>query len=619
MCGICGVLNKEKGGVDQKLVKEMNEEIEHRGPDQHGYYFDDNIGLGHRRLSIIDLSERGRQPMKNEQGDVWITLNGEVYNYKEIKEELEKKHRFYSNTDTETIIHAYEEYGDDFIRHIQGMFAFALWDSKNKKLILARDRIGKKPLYYYEDNKRIMFSSEIKSIVRDKSIKKEMDYQALSNFLGMKYVPAPRTMFKNIKKLPPASMLIHHEGRTAIKEYWELPLTKEKIRGDKKEIKKLVKEAIRKRLMSDVPLGVFLSGGIDSSITVGLLKDMVEKPIKTFSVGFNHPTDETKYARIIAEKFGTDHHEMIIEADMIKNLPKIVWHLDEPLADPATLPTYLMSKETKKYVTVVLSGEGGDETFCGYKRYNQMLSLLKNRKYIPAGISKVSKAITSVTPHFKNKKYLEFLEEATPIIKDDVKLYCRLHHWILQEEKNRILKEEIKQKIPNLNEEEGIVRRYFTNNLEMVDKMTNFDFKIWLPDDIMMKVDKTSMAHALEVRTPFLDTELVTYGLKLENESRLGKNILKEAVADILPKEILNRKKHGFNVPIYDWFSTDLKSKTSEMIEYLERERIFNKTYMNKVLEKCKRYRYDTQLWAIYNFGLWHQMFINERKVSELS
>lgn len=613
MCGICGVFLYRSGDcVDREILKGMTNILSHRGPDDNGYYMDKNIGLGHRRLSIIDLSKKGKQPMCNEDKTVWIVFNGEIYNFKDIKCDLEKKHRFVSDTDTEVIVHAYEEWGEACLSKIDGMFAFAIWDDNKKKLFLARDRFGKKPLYYYNDNKKFVFASEIKSILEYPDIERKINYQALSDFLGLGYTPLSSTMFEGILKLPPSRYLVLNNGVSQVKRYWGITIRK-KVFGDKKLVEKLFKEAVGKRLMSDVPLGAFLSGGIDSSAIVAFMSDIMKSPVKTFCVGFNHPTDELKYADLVAKKFNTDHKEIVVDYDAFKILPKVVWHLDEPLSDPAVLPTYIMSKETKKYVSVVLCGEGGDEVFLGYKRYKQMLllksvskmPLVGKKRFLPKTASLISNVLGN-----RQRRYADFVSEVLPILGDDVRLYGKLHHFAFEkEEKLPVL---MNPRSVDLGREYKLIHDCFVSKRSMIDKMTSFDFKVWLSDDILMKLDKSTMAHALEARAPFLDSKLVEYSLNLVPEQRMGKLIFKDMLKGVLPDKILDRHKHGFNLPVSSWFGKkDIRSVSEDLFVYLDREGLFKQNDLSGILKQYKKYRHDQQLWNIIILGYWYKAFID--------
>ncbi|MGH7791248.1 MAG: asparagine synthase (glutamine-hydrolyzing), partial [Thermodesulfobacteriota bacterium] len=373
MCGICGILNF---GIDEPVnsetLKRMCTVMSHRGPDDEGFFLEGNLGLGMRRLSIIDLST-GHQPISNEDGTIWIVFNGEIYNHLDIRKELESKgHKFSTNTDTEAIVHAYEEFGENCVDKLRGMFAFAIWDKAKRKLFLARDRIGIKPLYYFIDDKRFIFGSELKVILAYPGIPKDLDLEALDSFLTFEYIPAPLTIFKNVKKLPQAHTLSIENNQVSINEYWKLHF-KEVRRTEEEtcyELYKILKEAVKMRLMSDVPLGAFLSGGIDSSTVVGLMSEVMDKPVKTFSIGFDDPSyNELNYARVVAKHFGTDHTELVIKPDIAGWVNKLIKYLDEPFGDFSIFPTFLVSELTRKHVTVSLSGDGGDELFAGYEYY----------------------------------------------------------------------------------------------------------------------------------------------------------------------------------------------------------------------------------------------------------
>jgi asparagine synthase (glutamine-hydrolysing) len=371
MCGIFGKLFFEKTKIEKKDYKDCLDAISHRGPNDEGFYVDENIILGSRRLAIIDLSEAGHMPMTNEDGRFWIVFNGEIYNFLDLRKELEKRHKFKSKTDTEVILHLYEEKGIDCLRYLRGMFAFAVWDKKEKILFLARDRLGKKPLKYYFNDKFFIFASELKAILKDKEVPREIDWGAIDEYLTYQYVPHPKTGFKGIFKLEPAHyLLITLDGKIKKERYWDLDFT-QKLNLSENEwigaIEEKLKESVKIRLISDVPLGAHLSGGIDSSMVVAMMAQEMKEPVKTFSIGFKEKTyDETKYARLVAKRYGTDHHELIIEPNAIEILPKLVYHYEEPYADSSALPTWYLCQMTKNYITVALNGDGGDENFAGY-------------------------------------------------------------------------------------------------------------------------------------------------------------------------------------------------------------------------------------------------------------
>jgi len=556
MCGIVGIF----GFTDKHLLFQMNNMIKHRGPDDYGYYIDDKICLGNRRLSIIDL-KKGKQPIHNEDKTIWITFNGEIYNFNELKEKIQKNHKFYTNTDTETILHVYEEFGENFVKYLNGMFSFALWDSNKKTLFLVRDRIGIKPLYYTIIDGYILFSSEIKSLLQYKELERKIDFQSLYNYLSFRYVPGNKTILENIYRLEPGCMLICKLKKEKIeikkKRYWSLNFD---VKHNTKEfyinkIRKMLQTSVEMRLISDVKLGAYLSGGIDSSSVVAFMAKSLKDPVKTFTVGFGEETDELKYAKIISETFGTDHKELVVE---VKNVPKelknIVWYLDEPVADPAAIPTYFMSKVTKRYVTVLLTGEGADEQFAGYyQRYSLM-----------------------------SKKFLPFKKL----------IYKRLVSTFTERSKRHAIK------LKNL--------KTFKTHIDFIKaEMPTYKFEMtdWLPNDLLLKVDRMTMAHSLEARVPYLDHNFVQFNLSIPMRFKIRKGtekyILKEALKDILPKSIIERRKHSFSVPLSKWF------KKENLLEPLYNSEFFKKEYIEKIKNKKPR-----QLYSMLIFELWYRIFI---------
>ncbi len=597
MCGINGYVNID----DSNLIKKMNKAIEHRGPNDSGVYSDKGIFLGNRRLSIIDI-KGGHQPVHNEDNTIWITFNGEIYNFKELKENLEKSgHRFYTNTDTEAIVHLYEKYGDKFVEKLRGMFALAIWDARKKRLILARDRLGKKPLYYYLDGDKFIFSSEIKAILEYSGIEREVNENGFYQYLAFKYVPGPETMFKGIYKLLPGHMGIFERGKFTVKKYWDMDL-KEEIRPDEYYIKKifdLLKESVDIRLMSEVPLGVYLSGGIDSSAIVGILRKELKREVNTFTVGFeDRDLDESKYARYVAENFGTNHKELTAKKESIKILPEVVWYMDEPVGDAAIVPTFLISKLTKKYVTVVLTGDGGDELVAGYGYYKKLAGLQNLSKFrsvlnIP-GVKKISS---------KAKLASEYMK----VINRPDLVYVRNFEVFNESERNSIIKWGGRENLSNLTK----VPNFWLQKKEsgLINKIIYLDAKMKLADDFLMKVDKMCMANSIEARCPYLDQNLVEFSFSIPVSVKLReqKYLLKRAVKNILPKEALNRKKHGFNVPQRDW------------LREADLERIFDKrTYNQDLVKKIisdKRVS-NQKLWSLLVFEIWRKIYIDSEKVS---
>lgn len=583
MCGICGFTGFE----DKALIKKMNNVLSHRGPDDHGTFLGDNITLGHRRLSIIDL-EGGHQPIHNENGDIWIVYNGEIYNHLELRKYLEKqRHEFYTSSDTEVIVHAYEEFGDRFVEKLDGIFAFALWDSERKKLVLARDRLGVKPLYYLEAGDRFLFASEIKSILEYEEVNRELNFAVLPHFFTYRSTPSSETLFQGIKKIPQGHTLTLSNGTITINTYWDINNHTGVGESEKSAIdmfKTLFGEAVKKRLMSDVPLGVYLSGGVDSSSVVALASSFTETPLNTFAVGFGASTDEFEFAQEVAECFETKHHELTVKSnDISKILPKIVWHLDEPIADPATIPTYLMSELTKKYVTVVLTGEGADELFAGYPKYKLFASYFR------------------IIPN--SWKYKLFSYSPPSNVFND-------------REKDDLMSDEV-YKRDKSNKNKEINYKNINLNTLLIS-----DMKYWLPNYLLMKVDKMTMAHGLEARVPFLDYKLVEFSCKLPANLKLkgvtGKYILRKAMANILPKNIVNRPKKGFPMPLNSWLAGDLKELMMQTLsDSVILKKYFNENYIGKIIKGCEKSinpitkkRCTDQAWHLLVFALWYEIYI---------
>lgn len=585
MCGITGkIYFREDKNVTKEEIHRMNEKIAHRGPDDEGIYIKNNIGLGHRRLSIIDLSPAGHQPMSNEDETVWIVFNGEIYNFLQLRPELEEKgHCFKSNTDTEVIIHLYEDYGEECLQYLRGMFAFAIWDERKQKFFLARDRVGKKPLKYYIGKNFFVFASELKAFLNEPGVPKEMDLEAIHHYLTFQYVPHPMTGFKNIKKLPPAHYLtIDLSGNTPkIPEpirYWKLNYSTKLNLTEQEWCERILsklEECVKLRMISDVPLGAFLSGGIDSSAIVALMAKNSPRPVKTFSIGFTEKQyNELPYARLIAEQFGTEHTEFIVEPNAIKILPKLVYHYEEPYADSSALPTYYLSELTRQHVTVALNGDGGDENFAGYSRY---VGYQISRFYynLPSLIKKISLAgaafSTWITRSNFFRKAYRFGQDCFHTPPDECFLNntCYFNH----QEKNNLYKERIQHRMKDLYSPRYLldkINTLYPNNIDPLDKILCLDFYTYLPDDLMVKVDIASMAVALEARSPLLDHTLLEFTAsmppQLKLKGRETKYIFKKVLGEILPHEILYRKKKGFGVPLESWFRVDLYTYCQEIL-----------------------------------------------------
>jgi len=613
MCGITGFYGFE----NKDLLKDMTSTLRYRGPDDFGYYSDKDCSLGHRRLSIIDLSKKGKQPMSNEDGSIFITFNGEIYNFKEIRSELEKEgHRFVSNTDTEAIIHAYEEYGESCLGRFNGMFAFAIWDSIKKKLFLARDRLGIKPLYYYYDGSKLVFASELKSILRDKTIKKEVDMEALNRFFACEYVPSPLTILRDIKKLPAGHYLVREKDKIMTKQYWDVDFRESDQGKDYfiKKIQELLKESIRKRLISDVPLGAFLSGGIDSSSIVALMSQVSDN-VKTFTVGFEHGSySEVDDARLIAESFDTEHHEKILDTKILIGLFKIVnKEIDEPFGDLSIFPTYLVSRFAREHVTVVLSGDGGDELFGGYDWYladklHNYHKKIPGHKLILPGVFKRFKQ----TP--KSKGFINKAKRFTEgsLMPD----HLRHLRWMTSFDKKA--QKEIYINEHKLADPFDFVDHYSSKVNGNLNKMQYVDMKTYLPDDIITKLDRASMFNSLESRVPFLDHTFVEFAATIPQRYKLQsfdrKYILKKAMLPLLPKKILSKPKQGFTMPMKHWLRKELKDF---MLDELSSKRIkdigfLNPDYVSKVIEQHLSRKRDNQrhIWAMMNFHMWYENYM---------
>ncbi|MCH8957260.1 asparagine synthase (glutamine-hydrolyzing) [candidate division KSB1 bacterium] len=631
MCGICGVtyFDRERN-VSELEVKGMCDVIRHRGPDDQGWITKGNYGIGMRRLSIIDLFT-GRQPIANEDGSIWIVFNGEIYNHMELRDELVKKgHTFQTKCDTEAIVHAYEEYGEDCPKKLNGMFGFAILDQKKQTLFLARDRLGIKPLYYYNDSGKFAFGSELKSILQVENIPREVDKRALDIFLTFEYIPSPYSIFEGIRKLPPGHSLTLKDGRITIKEYWDLRFDEKETPEDElcEQLLDLFQDAVKIRLMSDVPLGAFLSGGIDSSAIVAMMSRVMDRPVKTFSIAFKEDTyNESPYAQQIANRFNTEHHVEVIEPNALELTEKLVGFLDEPFGDFSIFPTYLVSKMARKHVTVSLSGDGGDELFAGYDTY---IANKAGRAYerLPGLLRGAMHPILNRIPPTEKKKGL--INRAKRFV-EGMQLPPDLEHtrWMifLQEaEKSKLYSDDL-QDVLNGSDSFEFIRSYFNrvNTTDPLNRQLYVDIKSYLVDDILVKVDRMSMATSLETRVPFLDHRFVeftaTIPSRLKLQGKSTKYLLKKAMQGILPPEILNRGKEGFSIPIKNWLKTDLKSLMLEVLEpqKIKREGFFNANYVEQLKKEhlSGKKNHSHRLWSMMVFGIWQNLYLRGERINE--
>lgn len=630
MCGICGkVYFDPTRKVDEGLVTGMTSVLQHRGPDDQGVYVNNQVGLGHRRLSIIDISAAGHQPMCNEDGSIWIVFNGEIYNFEELRKNLAAKgHVFKSHTDTETIIHLYEEQGTECLQSLRGMFAFAIWDQRNQKLFLARDRAGKKPLVYTEADGALLFASEIKSLLQDPSVTARVNLEALHHYLTYQYVPSPWTMFRGIYKLPQAHSLLFQNGKTTLQRYWQLSYAnKIQLAHENdylEQFMELFREAVKIRLRSDVPLGAFLSGGIDSSAAVAVMSHFMNQPVKTFSIGFEESDySEVRYASMVAKKYQTDHTEFIVKPDAIAILPKLVWHYNEPFADSSAIPTFYVAKLTREHVTVALNGDGGDESFAGYERYLAD-RLAAYYEKIPAVLrEKIIKKAFNMLPHIENRRnfWRRLKRFLNGIAEGPERRYVRWICYFDNEMKADLYSTALREQTRALDSVALTVDWYAkADGGNFLDRTLFVDVMSYLPDDLLVKVDIVSMANSLEARSPFLDHKLMEFAAALPAPLKLhgmhSKYILKKAFAPLLPKEVLYRRKMGFGVPIDKWFRRELKSMAYQIL--LEKRTLqrgyFREEAVRLLLDEhmARRADHSYRIWALLFLELWHRMFIDQ-------
>ncbi len=622
MCGIVGFSWK-----DQELVERMNKLVAHRGPDQHGTYVDAHVSLGHQRLSIIDLSEQGRQPLCNEDGTVWVTYNGEIYNFPELREQLEGKgHRFRSHCDTEVIVHAYEEYGVECVKRFNGMFALAIWDKTQQELVLVRDRLGVKPLYYCFQNGQLIFASEIKAILKVPEIQADLNPQALYHYIGYEFVPAPDTMFQAIRKLPAGHYLRFKNRRIEIDKYWDVRFQSQErpIEFYEETMRDLLTESVRKRLISDVPLGVFLSGGLDSSTVVALMSRCGVDPIQTFSLGYADPTfSELDYARIIVKEFKTTHREIIIDPITPELIEEAVWHLDEPMTDLSTIPFYLICKKAREHVTVCLSGEGGDEVLVGYDRFKASKAHNQYFTLIPRWArERLIRSLIKWLPDQPQKKgainiLKRFIEGG---LLPEEGGHLRWQYFGHPEHDHELFAESILQSIRR--DPFAPVRQHADqcNSKDRLDREIYVDLKLTMAESVLMKVDKMSMAHALEVRVPFLDYQFVEFCATIPGELKLNgfttKAIFRSAMRGILPDSIRGRGKQGYSLPIKNWLRQELRDYMRDLLyaSPLMKE-AFEMTYIRRLMQEHQDYRanHNHILWALINLAVWHRLFVEKR------
>ena len=626
MCGIAGIVRADNAPIDRRLLERMTEAIRHRGPDDDGFYFGEGVGLGMRRLAIIDL-KTGQQPIHNRDRTKWLVFNGEIYNYRELREKLEKRgHVFYTNSDTEAVVAAYDEYGTDCPKHLRGMFAFAIWDERDKSLFLARDRVGKKPLLYAQTPGQLIFGSEFSALVLHPDVSRDVDYEGLHYYLSFMGVPAPWTAYRAIRKLEPGHWLLWRNGEIKSERYWQLDFSRkvsisEAEAGER--VIELLREGVRIRLMSEVPLGAFLSGGIDSSAIVALMAQESSERVKTFSIGFEEQDfSELHHARRVAEHVGADHHEFVVRPDAMEILPTLVEHYGEPFADSSAIPSYYVSRETRKYVTVALNGDGGDECFAGYERYAAM-NLAQSYAAVPAILREgVIGNVARALPSFQSRMNpLRKVQRFTAVAAmSPVERYLR---WITvfdDQAKQELYSDRMREQTMNFRAA-SIIAPWFAkaNGSGIVDATLLTDTMTYLPNDLLVKMDIASMSVSLEARSPFLDHHLMEFAASLPEKLKLRrlktKYLLKRVLKDIVPEQNLSRRKMGFGVPIGHWFRGVMQPFLRETLlsdKALARG-LFQPDKVRQIIDQHLAFKDDHshRLWTLLMLELWFQKFID--------
>jgi asparagine synthase (glutamine-hydrolysing) len=619
MCGIAGQVTADRRPVEPHRIVAMGASLQHRGPDDHGLYVNGHVGLAHRRLSVLDLSPAGRQPMSNEDGTIWLVLNGEIYNHRELRDRLKARHLFRSRTDTEVLLHLYEEHGLDCLPMLVGMFAFALWDTRAQRLVLARDRLGKKPLFYAIRENSLLFASELKALMAS-GIQFDIDPVAIHHYLTFQYVPTPQTIFCRVHKLRPGHLLLYENGQVSERAYWSLQYDR-KLAGRTEtdyveEFRSLLHDAVQLRLESDVPLGAFLSGGVDSSSVVALMAQAMPQPVKTFSIGFRETGfDELTYAREIAGCFGTEHHEFVVDASALDLLPELARLYDEPYADSSAIPTYSVARLSRQFVTVVLTGDGGDELLGGYPRY-RLHKLDHALAWVPPSVREHLYRMLDGDPSASGTRSIARL--LAPLSRT----YLNRIRYFSASEKEWLYTPDFQSGVAGA-DSYGLLSRWFEESTapDLLDQLLSVDTRSYLPDDLLVKLDRATMAHGLEARCPFLDHRLVEFAASLPPEFKIrnstSKYLLKVAMRGMLPEHILHRAKQGFAVPVDRWFKG---SWQSFLCDTLFSTRATGRGYFQakRVRDLVDRHQrdetnYGYHLYALLMLELWHRVYVDDQ------
>ncbi len=623
MCGIAGIVRADAAAVDRDLLQRMNAAIRHRGPDEDGFYFNDGVGLAMRRLAIIDL-KTGQQPIHNHDRTRWLVFNGEIYNYRKVRAQLEKLgHKFYTDSDTEAVVAAYDEYGTECPKHLRGMFAFAIWDERDKSLFLARDRVGKKPLLYAHLPGQLAFASEFSALVLHPDVSRDVDLEAIHHYLSFMCVPAPLTAYRAIRKLEPAHWLLWRNGEIKTERYWHLDFSKKTSLSETEAGERLIdllREAVRIRLMSEVPLGAFLSGGIDSSAVVALMAQESSERVKTFSIGFEEQDfSEVHHARRVAQRVGADHHEFIVRPDAMEILPTLVEHYGEPFADSSAIPSYYVSRETRRYVTVALNGDGGDECFAGYERYAAM-NLARTYASIPGKrlLNTATQAIP--TPRSRGNPIAKAQRFIAAASLPPLERYLRWMSSFDEDAKQKLYTDDFRAETAGFRTV-SFLEPWFANvnGGGIVDAALLSDTMTYLPNDLLVKMDIASMTVSLEARSPFLDHVLMEFAATLPEKMKLRrlttKYLLKKVLKEIVPGENLTRRKMGFGVPIGYWFRGSMQAFLRETLlsdkslgrGFFKPERI--RAIVDEHIDN--RMDHSHRLWSLMMLELWFQRFID--------
>lgn len=618
MCGICGIIEFDGRPLRPETIHRMADTLWHRGPDDAGYHFEPGVGLGHRRLSIIDLS-KGQQPISNEDRSVWVVFNGEIYNYRDLRDRLQSKgHIFQTKSDTEVIVHLYEEVGADCFSQLRGMFAIAIWDRKRRQVLLARDRVGKKPLFYWHDGSRLIFGSELKAVTAGSEAVPHLDVTALADYFTFLYIPAPKTIYKEIKKVPAGHYIAFSENHLRRQEYWDLRFGEVQQRNEEEwceAIRESLTDAVRVRLMSEVPLGSFLSGGMDSSAVVACMARLQDRPVATCAVGFEEESySEIQYARAVAGRVSADYYETIVRPNATQIIERLAWHYDEPFADSSAVPTYYVSKAARERVTVALTGDGGDENFAGYKRYLYAHEDNLLRTKIPARVRRLAQPLGRWYPELDGApRFLRGKSFLQRLAQDPLEGYLA-RITIPESVGKSLLSKDVIEELRGYDPLDQFREHYHRADTDdALSRLQYLDIKTYLTDDICVKVDRASMAVSLEARCPLLDDKFmelaarIPSGLKLRN--RTGKYIFKKAVQDMFPPTFLERPKQGFGVPVAEWFRGELRTWAEDTL--FQSDDLVSIEPLRQIWNSHQKHQrdYSAILWGVFMFRQWQRTF----------